>query len=136
LPSAAFALALLTTPPAGQSASAGPIGLIRLGLYAAAAGLLALSGPSKISHWSGSGTPPALPADMSSGDLRSTLTAHALLGIGLASSLAVAAWNASRLHLRLDDSLGPAVWVSSMVLVGLVTLLPPVSRLLCPAGWH
>src|SRR5207237_3008851 len=88
LAAAVFALALLATPPAGQSATAGLVGLIRLGLYAAVAGLLAVSGPSTIPRAADSATEPALSARTSTGGPRSTLGAHALLASGMVASLA------------------------------------------------
>jgi len=113
----AGALAALTPPPPGETAAAGLAGLIRLGLYAAAAGLLVCSGPS---------IAPLEGRFLDVAPQRKPASATLILAAGLVTALGVATWNAGRLRERLDDSVGPAIWLVSMLLVVVATLLPLV----------
>jgi hypothetical protein len=112
--------ALTFTPEADSTAGGGLAGWPRLGLYAAAGTLVALSAaPACITY-----------------TLRTRCgvgaRGYALLALGAIAGVTVALVNARRLLEDIADPLGPWLWLASMALLLGYTLFPQARRV----GWH
>jgi hypothetical protein len=95
--------ARMATPPAGDTAAAGFAGGPRLGLYAVAGLVLALSVP----YGAGRGTAP----------LRLTRRGYLLVALAVGSSLAVTAFEALRLRADIADAFAPWLWIGSVLVL-------------------
>ena len=109
----------LLTPPPAFTAAAGMAGWPRLGLYALAGVLLAVTAPRVCLDW------------RILAHTRVSRRAYQLVGLGIAASLVVALINLQRLRGNIADPLGPALWITSMVLLLGYSLFPLARRI----GW-
>jgi hypothetical protein len=112
--------ALCFTPEADSTAAGGVAGWPRLGLYAAAGALLALTAA------------PACRGNQLKAACPTGSRAYWLLGLGVAASVTIATVNARRLLIDIADPFGPALWIVSMVLLLGYTFFPLARRI----GWH
>lgn len=118
---AVIAAQLLTPPPAFTAAS-GLAGWPRLGLYALGGVLLAITAAPTCVSWR------IVPLPVSR-------RAYQLVGLGVAASLVVGLVNLERLRRDIADSLGPALWIISMLLLLGYSVFPLAQRVGWLAAW-
>lgn len=131
----AVAIAIDRTAPAGLSAAAGLSGYPRLALLSFAGLLLAFTanhvGASAKDQIAARGLHP------SPMNLRAIFpdTGQIVLGFGLVLALGMGVWNVIRLRQQVEDLLGHALWLGSMVLLLTIALLPSVFQVHWAARW-